>query len=90
MKKLVSFAAVGLAALGLKAGSAALLWTNRPGGSWSEGGNGSSNPAPGSTDDAVITNGATFLVTLDPTSTVNRLTAGGAGGQQLLTMGAKI
>ncbi|HEX4122720.1 MAG TPA: hypothetical protein VH619_19060, partial [Verrucomicrobiae bacterium] len=64
----------------MKSHAAAISWTNTAGGNWSGAVNWSPNQVPGSADDAAITNGGSYTVTLDISVTVNSLVVGGNGG----------
>ncbi|HXR07101.1 MAG TPA: hypothetical protein VN765_07210 [Candidatus Acidoferrum sp.] len=65
-----------------KAGT--ITWTNTGGGLWSAATNWSPNQVPASSDDALITAGGSYTVTMDASVTVSSLTLGGANGRQIL------
>jgi hypothetical protein len=64
--------------------AATVAWTNTSGGSWSVAANWTPNQVPGSSDDALITAGGTYSVTLDTSPAINSFTLGGTSGQQTL------
>ena len=73
-----------LALITCNAGYSAIVWTNTAGGSWSDAAGWDPNQVPGAGDDAAITNGGIYTVTLDTSPTVNSLTLGGNSGTQTL------
>ena len=64
--------------------STTITWTNTAGGNWSDASSWNPNQVPGPSDNAVITNAGTYLVTLDVSPVVAALTLGGSSGQQTL------
>jgi hypothetical protein len=67
------------------------MWTNTAGGNWTVPANWQPNQVPTSSDVAVITNGGTYIVTLDANSSVESLLLGGAeGGQSLIMTGTAL
>ncbi|HVM50394.1 MAG TPA: hypothetical protein VMU04_20375 [Candidatus Acidoferrum sp.] len=63
-----------------------MVWTNLAGGNWGAAANWSPNQAPGSADDAFITNNGIYTVTANGSLSLNSLTLGGGTGQQSLAM----
>ena len=75
----------------LSSHAAAMVWTNLGGGNWSEATNWSPNVVPSTNDDAFITNGGTYDVSLDISPTINSLTVGGgSNGVQTLHTGISL
>ena len=70
----------------LAAPAATLVWTNTAGGLWSTAANWLPNAVPGAGDTAIITNAATYTVTLDGAVTVNTLVLGAPSGGTLQTL----
>lgn len=70
----------------LAAPAATLVWTNTAGGLWSTAANWLPNAMPGAGDTAIITNAATYTVTLDGAVTVNTLVLGAPSGGTLQTL----
>jgi hypothetical protein len=62
-----------------------IIWTNTAGGNWSNTNNWSPNQTPGSGDVAVITNDASYTVTLDARPTLGGLVLGTTGGTNTQT-----
>ena len=60
-----------------------IIWTNTAGGNWSDTNNWSPNQTPGSGDVAVITNDASYTVTLDISPTLGGLVLGAPGGANI-------
>jgi hypothetical protein len=89
MKTRLFWLAALLLCLGTSARAVTIIWTNTAGGNWSVANNWNPNQAPGSSDNAVITNNGTYLVTLDTNVTVANLTLGGSSDQQTLTTSGK-
>ncbi len=71
MRKLYLPVGFALALISCNAGYSAIVWTNTAGGSWSDAASWSPNQVPATGDAAAITNGGTYVVTLDTSSTVN-------------------
>ena len=67
--------------------SATILWTNTVGGNWNDATSWSPNQVPGASDEADITTGGTYSVTLNSSLTVGILMLGGSSGQQTLITG---
>ena len=67
-----------------------LVWTNLTGGNWSAATNWSPNLVPSTNDDAFVTNGGTYDVSLDVSPTINSLTVGGSDGVQTVHTGASV
>ena len=65
--------------------AATLVWTNSAGGNWSGAANWSPNQVPAATDTAVITNDATYTVTLDSSATIAGLVLGAPGSANTQT-----
>jgi len=80
---LVGFA---LTLMSCNLGYSAIVWTNTSGGNWSDASSWNPNQVPGAGDDAAITNGGAYVVTLDAFVTVNSLALGGGSGTQTLAM----
>ena len=76
---------LAVAAIAGPARATTLIWTNTAGGNWNNTNNWNPNQLPTPTDDAVVTVGGTYTVTLNVSSTVNSLTVGGSSGQITLT-----
>lgn len=68
--------------------NAAIDWTNRTGGSWSNPVNWSPQQVPGPGDDVRIVVGGSYLITLDGSAEISSLSMGGTNGFQLLQVGA--
>src|SRR5882672_3858634 len=66
--------------------SATLVWTNSAGGVWNVATNWSPNQIPTAADQALITNGGTYTVTVGVNSTMASLTLGGPAGVQTLQL----
>jgi hypothetical protein len=73
-----------LATFGVNA--ADLVWTNLNGGDWNTAANWSPNIAPGSSDNAYITNNGSYIVTILGTVTVSNFTVGTTGGPLTLNV----
>ena len=74
----------------LSSHATAIVWTNLSSGNWSEATNWSPNLVPSTNDDALITNGGTYDVSLDSSATINSLTVGGSNGVQTLHTGVSV
>jgi phage baseplate assembly protein gpV len=81
---LTSFFMLALSTHGVKA--ADIIWTNLNGGDWNTAANWSPNIAPGSSDNAYITNNGSYIVTILGTVTVANFTVGAAGGPLTLNV----
>lgn len=64
--------------------AAPIAWTNTTGGNWNVAANWSPNQVPGATDNIFITNGGTYVVTLNVNAIVNTLMLGAESGSQIL------
>ncbi len=84
MNKLNLPVVFALALFSCNAGYSTIVWTNTAGGSWSDASGWNPNQVPGAGDDAAITNGGSYIVTLDTSPAVNSLTLGGGSGTQTL------
>ena len=74
----------------LSSHATAIVWTNLSSGNWSEATDWSPNLVPSTNDDALITNGGTYDVSLDSSATINSLTVGGSNGVQTLHTGVSV
>src|SRR4051794_35469978 len=68
--------------------AAEILWTNQAGGNWATAANWNPNQVPGASDNAYITTGGTYTVTVNAATSVNSVTVGGMSGTQTLSLTA--
>ena len=77
-----------LSLVALPAEAATRVWLNPVSGNWAVTNNWSGGVVPGSSDNAFITNGGTFTVTVDAGATFSTLILGGADGTQSMDWAA--
>jgi hypothetical protein len=81
-KGILSFALLAQAS----ASAVEIVWTNTAGGNWGTAANWNPNQLPGNADNAFITNGGTYTVTVNVNATVASLQVGGSTGTQTLAL----